>query len=162
MNKSSTVELATRRATTRLARILAPALRASDLVVLAGPLGSGKTFFVRALCRALGLPAAERVTSPTFTLVHEYETRLPVVHADLYRLKSAREVSLLGLDAMREEARLLLVEWGSDYQRELGGDALFLEFSIDPRRVALSATGARAAELLEAVRAALSARSLAP
>jgi tRNA threonylcarbamoyladenosine biosynthesis protein TsaE len=151
MTTTHTTSLATRRATIRLAQKLAPALCTRDLVVLDGPLGSGKTFFVRALCRALGVPREQRVTSPTFTLVHEYAARLPVVHADLYRLQTAREVSVLGLDAMRDEARLLLVEWGIAYQNELGGDALLLEFSIDPRRVAISATGPRSASILRAL-----------
>ena len=63
------VELPTRRATTRLAQGLAPHLGAGDLLVLSGELGTGKPFFVRALCRALGLPERVAVTSPTFSLI---------------------------------------------------------------------------------------------
>ena len=150
MNEASLrVELPTRRATTRLAARLASALRPGDLAVLNGPLGAGKTFLVRAICRALGLPAAVPVTSPTFTLVHEFEAELSVIHADLYRIKSAREVRELGLEAMRDEGRVLLVEWGEPYQDVLGGDALVVSLSLEPRCAALRATGRSAAAALK-------------
>lgn len=140
--------------TERLASALAPLLTAGDLVVLSGELGAGKTFFTRALCRGLGLPGHVRVTSPTFTLVHEYETRLPVSHADLYRLHAEEEVLELGLDAQRDDGRVLVVEWGAPFIEVLGGDALLLDFSVEPRRVAVTATGPRGAELLQALTAA--------
>ena len=136
-------DLPTRRSTQKLAQIMAPSFAESDLVILAGPLGSGKTFFVRALCRALGLSAAQRVTSPTFTLVQEYETVPPLAHADLYRLTTPQQLRELGLDAQRDDGRLLLVEWGEPYVAQLGGDALLMTFALDPRRVVISATGRR-------------------
>ena len=139
----STFDLPTRRSTQQLAERLAPLLAHSDLVVLSGPLGSGKTFFSRALCRALGLPRAERVTSPTFTLIHEHETRLPLSHADLYRLNGPEQVRELGLDAQRDDGRILLVEWGEPYIDLLGGDALVVTFALDPRRASVSSTGQR-------------------
>lgn len=141
--------LPTRRKTVLTARRLAPLVRASDLLILDGPLGSGKTFFVRALCRALALPQAERVTSPTFTLVHEYPTAPPIAHADLYRLNTASDVRALGLDAMREEGKLVIVEWGRPYLNELGGDALLIDFALEPRRLAISSSGTRSGEILE-------------
>lgn len=137
------IDLPTRRATVRLARRLAPVLAGGDLVLLDGPLGAGKTFFVRALCRALGLPQSERVTSPTFTLVQELETEPPVAHADLYRLSTGADVDALGLGAARLEGRIVLVEWGGPHLDRLGGDALRLELSVEPRRAHLEATGPR-------------------
>lgn len=141
-------DLPTRRATQKLAEQIAPVLEASDLLILSGPLGSGKTFFARALCRALGLPRSTRVPSPTFTLVHEHETTPPLSHADLYRLNGDAQVRELGLDAQRDDGRILLVEWGEPYIDVLGGDALLLTLTLDPRRAALSATGRRSRAIL--------------
>jgi len=146
-----TRDLLTRRSTIRLARELAPLLQSSDLVVLAGDLGTGKTFFVRALCRALGVPAEVEVTSPTFTLVHELAGRLPIVHADAYRLKDEAELLALGLREARSDGALLLLEWGAPYAAVLGGDALLMEFqhlaSPSARRVTIDGIGSRGADL---------------
>ncbi|MCC6555785.1 MAG: tRNA (adenosine(37)-N6)-threonylcarbamoyltransferase complex ATPase subunit type 1 TsaE [Polyangiaceae bacterium] len=159
------IELPTRRATIHLARALAPRLEGGDLVVLAGDLGAGKTFFARALCRALGVPPEIPVTSPTFTLVHEHEGRVPIAHADLYRLDpdatedAAGELAQLGLRDRRAEGAVLLVEWGEPFIAALGGDALVVRLlaggtSVEPlgRAAELAATGPRG----EAVLAALS------
>jgi tRNA threonylcarbamoyladenosine biosynthesis protein TsaE len=150
-----TRELNTRRSTVRLARELAPLLQTSDLVVLAGDLGTGKTFFVRALCRALGVPAEVEVTSPTFTLVHELAGRLPIVHADAYRLKDEGELLALGLREARSDGALLLLEWGAPYAAVLGGDALVVELqhlaSPSARRVMIDGVGSRGKELAGAL-----------
>ena len=150
------IELPTERATRELAARVAPHLSAGDLLVLSGPLGSGKTFFARALCRALGLPPSVRVPSPTFTLVHEHPTTPPVSHADLYRLRDENDVRGLGLDAQRDEGRVLLVEWGETYVDALGGDALVLELRLAPRRASFRATGPRSSAMLAALAATTS------
>lgn len=142
-----------KQATSRLAGELAPLLAPGDLLLLGGPLGAGKTFFVRALSRALGLGSSERVTSPTFTLVHEYSTDPPLVHADLYRLgDSDRAVFELGLLEKRDDGAVLAVEWGTPFERLLGGDALVVQLEREPRRALISATGERARQVLEALR----------
>lgn len=147
-----TLDLPTRRSTIQLAQRVAPLLGPSDFVVLSGDLGSGKTFFTRALCRALGVPRDVEVTSPTFTLVHELSARIPIVHADAYRLKDEGELLGLGLREARAEGSLLVLEWGAPYVDVLGGDALIIAFehaaSPSARRAIVSASGARAAELL--------------
>lgn len=135
------LELPTRRATRRLARAVAAELAVGDLLILSGPLGAGKTFIARALCRALGVPEEIRVTSPSFALIHELEGRMPIAHADLYRAGSADEVVELGLREMRARA-VVMVEWGEPYRDLLGGCALLLD--LEPhdagRRARLSAS----------------------
>lgn len=154
--RSWRVNLPTRRSTIRLARRLASALGKGDLLILSGELGIGKTFFVRALCRALGLPEEVRVTSPTFTLVNEYETSLPLLHIDLYRLGDAEEVEHLGLRERRERA-VLVVEWGADFEQQLGGEALHLkmDFTSSGREAIVDCTEATATDIGARVAAAL-------
>lgn len=153
------LELTCRRDTRRLAARLGKALRGGDLVVLAGTLGAGKTFFTRALARALGVPRSVRVASPTFALVHEHEGRERLVHADLYRLGDARELDELGLVEARREGAVLVVEWGAPYVDELGGDALSLTLEHaasergTARRAVLGATGPRSLALLSLLEA---------
>lgn len=144
--------LPSKSATSRLAAALAPLLEGGDLLLLEGPLGAGKTFFARALLRALGLSDDARVTSPTFTLVNEYDIEPKLVHADLYRLSDdARGVRELGLLEQRDDGALLVVEWGLGFEAQLGGDALLLTLSREPRSAAFSASGARGRQLLEAL-----------
>ena len=90
---------------------LAAAVRPGDVITLAGPLGAGKTSIARGLLAALGLE--DEAPSPTFAIVQPYappETRLPVMHVDLYRIEHVEELDELGLDEAREDA-VLLVEW---------------------------------------------------
>ncbi len=131
------VSLPTRRATTRLAREVSQWLKPGHLVLLCGELGTGKTFFVRALLRALGLQE-ERVQSPTFGLVHEYTLpSLRVMHADLYRLRDGTQtaqvaaVQSLGLADAAREGAALLVEWGDDLEPALGRADLCVHFARD-------------------------------
>jgi tRNA threonylcarbamoyladenosine biosynthesis protein TsaE len=127
---------------------LARLLSAGDLVVLSGELGAGKTFLVRGICRALGVPERIRVTSPTFTLVHEFDTTPAILHVDLYRLNSSSDVGRLGLLSRRDEGAALLVEWGQPYISELGGDALEISLSAAPRVADLVSNGPRSAAML--------------
>jgi len=89
---------------------LAPTLLPGDVISLAGDLGAGKTTFVQGLAAALGVE--ERITSPTFTLIHEYLGRFPIVHVDVYRLDSIQEVLDLGFEELLDPSAVLLIEWG--------------------------------------------------
>jgi tRNA threonylcarbamoyladenosine biosynthesis protein TsaE len=97
-------------------RDLARTLAAGAVVLLFGDLGAGKTAFVRGLAEGLGVDPAD-VSSPTFTLIHEYRSgRLPLFHADLYRLNTAREIEELGLDEIGEDG-ILAIEWAEKLPR---------------------------------------------
>jgi tRNA threonylcarbamoyladenosine biosynthesis protein TsaE len=98
-----------------LASELGRTLRPGAFVLLQGDLGAGKTVFVRGLASGLGLDP-NVVTSPTFVLVQHYNGRLPLVHADLYRLDSAAAVDDLGLEELGSGA-VVAVEWGDRMRR---------------------------------------------
>ena len=101
-----------------IARAIAMLVRASDMIVLTGEMGSGKTTFSQYFAEALGV--AEPVTSPTFNLLHNYAGgRLQLHHADLYRLERTGELDDLGLTELQEAGGVMLVEWG-----DVVGDAL--------------------------------------
>ena len=98
-------------------RVVEMLLPAPKLYVLRGDLGAGKTTLVKGVAAALGAAEAEDVTSPTFTLVQEYRgAKVRLVHLDLYRLETERELLTLGLEEMAEEPdALVLVEWGEKF-----------------------------------------------
>ena len=96
--------------TDELAASVAELARPGDLIVLVGGLGAGKTRFVQGFARAMGV--SDPATSPTFALVHNYDAPVPIVHADLYRLRSEHEVLDLGLDESLANGAIVLVEWG--------------------------------------------------
>ncbi len=100
-----------------LGEIMTELLRAPKLVVLRGELGMGKTTLVRGMAQALGA-LTEDVSSPTFTLVHEYQGRKTrLFHLDLYRLETERELEGIGLWEMADAAdALVLVEWGDRFE----------------------------------------------
>ena len=106
--------------TADVARELAAALKAGDVVLLSGNLGAGKTAFVRGLASGLGIDP-EEVSSPTFTLVHEYRGgRLTLYHADLYRLERIATEDL-GLEEMGVADGVLAIEWPDRLAHALPG-----------------------------------------
>jgi tRNA threonylcarbamoyladenosine biosynthesis protein TsaE len=114
----STQEFTTQSAeeTVALGRKLAAMLTPPKLVLLRGDLGAGKTTLVKGIAEGFHAASEEDVTSPTFTLVHEY--RAPSVnlyHIDLYRVDTERELETLGLDDLVAEDSVLLIEWGEKF-----------------------------------------------
>ena len=106
-------------ATHAVAAALASVSRPGDVLVLAGEMGAGKTAFAQGFGRALGV--TEPITSPTFTLVHSYDTsRGPLHHADIYRLDQLAEVADLALAELAEFNGIVLVEWGDVVSAALG------------------------------------------
>jgi tRNA threonylcarbamoyladenosine biosynthesis protein TsaE len=99
-------------------RTLTELLAAPKLVLLRGDLGAGKTTLVKGIAAAFDAAAEEDVTSPTFTLIHEYRgPRANLFHIDLYRIDTARGLETLGLDDLRSDNSILLIEWGEKFPR---------------------------------------------
>jgi tRNA threonylcarbamoyladenosine biosynthesis protein TsaE len=136
---TSNSEEETRTIAAQLASTLAP----GAMLLLSGDLGAGKTAFVRGLAEGLGIDAGE-VTSPTFTLVHEYRGgRLPLIHVDLYRLDAA-DLDEIGLDSDLAVQGVVAVEWSERLSRrfpgsttiqitDLGGDLRTIEVRVPVR-----------------------------
>jgi tRNA threonylcarbamoyladenosine biosynthesis protein TsaE len=104
--------------TVALGRKLASKLKPPKLVVLRGELGAGKTTLVKGIAEGFHAAAEEQVTSPTFTLIHEYRgPKANVFHVDLYRVDTQRELETLGLDDLLDERSVILIEWGEKFER---------------------------------------------
>jgi tRNA threonylcarbamoyladenosine biosynthesis protein TsaE len=99
-------------------RTLADLLSPPKLVLLRGDLGAGKTTLVKGIAAAFEAAYEEDVTSPTFTLIHEYRgPRANLFHIDLYRIDTPRELDTLALDDLRGDTSILLIEWGEKFPR---------------------------------------------
>lgn len=98
--------------TLALGRELAGQLQPPCVVLLEGELGSGKTTLVKGIVAGLGAATEDDVTSPSFTLVHEYGGDRKVYHVDLYRIEGAQDLATLGLDDLMGQAAVVLIEWG--------------------------------------------------
>ena len=139
--------------TLALAASVGEVLRPGDVVSLAGDLGTGKTVFARGVARALGVE--DPVVSPTFTIVREYEGRVPVVHVDVYRLDTFQELHDLGFEEVVRDDAVTIVEWGDVIDGMLPGDRLDVRLAAgaddDERVIEIEGRGrswrARAAEL---------------
>jgi tRNA threonylcarbamoyladenosine biosynthesis protein TsaE len=126
--------------TIALGRQLAPLIRDARIVLLRGDLGAGKTTLVKGVAEAFNAAAQEDVTSPTFTLVHEYRgPERTLYHIDLYRIDTERELYTLGLDDMiNEEGNILLIEWGEKFarmNRERDAEIVIDRLGQDDRRL---------------------------
>jgi len=150
-------------ATARVAVAVADLAVASDVLVLGGDLGAGKTAFTKAFGAALGI--AEHITSPTFTLVQRYDGgRLVLHHLDVYRLDHVDETIDLALPELFEDGSVVVIEWGDTILSVLPQNYLFVNFVFgdgdDERTIELSAVGspwqARMRSLREALEGATS------
>jgi tRNA threonylcarbamoyladenosine biosynthesis protein TsaE len=106
--------------TIALGRELVALLAPPKLVLLRGDLGAGKTTLVKGIAAGFDAAVEEDVTSPTFTLIHEYRgPRANLFHIDLYRIDTQRELETLALDDLRSNDSVLLIEWGEKFPRLL-------------------------------------------
>jgi tRNA threonylcarbamoyladenosine biosynthesis protein TsaE len=116
--------------TAALANRLLPALLKAEIVSLEGPLGAGKTHFVKAVAVAFGI--TEEVTSPTFTLLQSYGSEdCPLHHSDWYRLESAEEALALGLEEYYGDG-LMIIEWGDKFPEILPPGTLRIRIEPQP------------------------------
>ena len=126
--------------TEELGAKLAKYLHAGSVIAYLGDLGAGKTAFTRGLARGLG--CAGRVTSPTFTIVNEYEGTLPLFHFDMYRLGDADELFDIGWDDYLSRGGVCAVEWSERITEEIPSDAVIVticrcEENEDWRRITI-------------------------
>jgi tRNA threonylcarbamoyladenosine biosynthesis protein TsaE len=129
MTRTSTSSSSSPEQTAAIARRLARTLAPGSVLALVGPLGAGKTAFVKGLAAGLGVPPREAV-SPTFTLIHEHAGPTPLFHADLYRLGGPEEAAELGLEDYAERGGVLAVEWAERAAGLLPRDTITVRFAI--------------------------------
>ncbi|MEW6660604.1 MAG: tRNA (adenosine(37)-N6)-threonylcarbamoyltransferase complex ATPase subunit type 1 TsaE [Thermodesulfobacteriota bacterium] len=137
-------------ATQALAAALGKWLAPGDVLALKGALGSGKTEFVHGLAQGLEVPAAAAVASPSFTLIHEYPGRAPLVHIDLYRLETLPPEMVPDLEEYLSGPRVAAVEWAERLGALLPKDYLEIEIEItgeDTREFSFCGHGPRGEEL---------------
>jgi len=132
--------------TVEIGRKLAELLPPPRLMILRGDLGAGKTTLVKGIATALGAAEADEVTSPTFTLVHEYSGTfdgkpMKLLHLDLYRLESERQLESLGLDEMQTPDALILIEWGEKFKsikKRADGEIVITSAGGDSRKIVVT------------------------
>jgi tRNA threonylcarbamoyladenosine biosynthesis protein TsaE len=131
------------------------------IIALIGDLGSGKTAFVQGLANGLDVPVEYYITSPTFTLINEYPGRLPLFHADLYRLETAWDLEDIGLDELPYDQGVLAIEWADKLGNNLSGDYLALQFNIiddDCRKIELIAYGHNGSNLIKILESSMNTK----
>ena len=125
--------------TIALGRTLATLLTPPKIVLLRGDLGAGKTTLVKGIASAFQAASEEEVTSPTFTLVHEYRGQTAsLFHIDLYRVDTSRQLETLGLDDLISANSILLIEWGEKFarfERERDVEIVLERVGEDDRRI---------------------------
>jgi tRNA threonylcarbamoyladenosine biosynthesis protein TsaE len=133
MNTSAEIACLTRSPleTQAVAAALVESVKGPTTLALHGDLGSGKTCFVQGLARAIGIDRP--VTSPTFIIVNEYKAERPLIHVDLYRLESTREVESLALDEYTEAGGICAVEWAERAGDLLPADAVHVHLANTDR-----------------------------
>jgi tRNA threonylcarbamoyladenosine biosynthesis protein TsaE len=137
-----TIRLSSPAATSAWGRRLGELARPGDIITLAGSLGAGKTTLTQAIGQGLGVPASCYITSPTFSLIHEYPGRMPLYHLDLYRLGGENELEELGLDDCLYGEGLTVIEWPDRLGRLLPAARLHIDLSLETAEVRTAAVTA--------------------
>ena len=137
----------TRKLGTKIGELIKP----GQIILLSGELGSGKTILVKGIGRALGIDENE-VTSPSYTLIHEYQGNYPLYHMDLYRLNSADELYDIGFEEYLEKRGIIVIEWPEIADEILLSDFLKLKFkilNINKRKILIEACGKKSSKVKE-------------
>jgi len=124
--------------TVNFGRELAKEVQPPCLVLLEGELGCGKTTLVKGILASLASIPEEEVTSPSFTLVHEFGAQGTVYHVDLYRVEGARDLATLGLDDLLGREATILIEWGEKFGEDVARPCVRIRFEhlgLDERRI---------------------------
>jgi tRNA threonylcarbamoyladenosine biosynthesis protein TsaE len=118
-------------------RLAADFLPQQGVVLLIGDLGAGKTTLAKGIVEGRKAASADEVSSPTFTLIHEYGNPVSIYHVDLYRLETLEQVSRLGLDELFDKPALTLIEWGERFPESLPADRIEIRLlhSVEDTRV---------------------------
>jgi len=132
--------------TIEVGRKLVPLLKPPQLLLLRGDLGTGKTTLVKGIAQALNAADPDEVTSPTFTLLHEYEgvrdgVPVKLYHLDVYRLESERQLETLGLEELLTPDALVLVEWGEKFKsirKRATGEIVITAEGGDARKITVT------------------------
>ena len=129
-------------------------LRGGEVIALTGELGAGKTCLTQGLALGLGVDAREYVTSPTFTLINEYQGRVPLYHIDLFRLEDMEETENLGCEECFYGKGITVVEWAEKAETILPEEYLSIELTpLDEnrRQIVLKPLGKRYRDILEGI-----------
>ena len=124
------LELSTIKRTEELGKILGKIVEPGDIITLQGPLGAGKTALTQAIGRGLGVDPRIYITSPTFSLLHEYQGRIPLYHMDLYRLSGEEEVVSLGFREYFSGSGVTVIEWPERLGSLMPAERLEIELVI--------------------------------
>jgi len=130
--------------TIALGEKLAHGLPRRAAVLLIGNLGAGKTTLAKGIVKGLGAADPEQVSSPTFTLIHEYGEEPKVYHVDLYRLEHAREAARLGLDELFDKEAIVLIEWGERFPQLMPPERIEIRIDAgagDQREISVAEIG---------------------
>jgi tRNA threonylcarbamoyladenosine biosynthesis protein TsaE len=131
------------------------ALKSGMVLSLEGDLGAGKTLFVKGLAEGLSVPESIYVTSPSYAIIHEYPGRLPLFHADLYRIEDSADLDDLGLFEIMDGDKVVAIEWAERIRNALPPEGMTIRFEMlndEVRKISMAAAGLQAVDVLRTLR----------
>ncbi len=137
--------------TFKLGQTIGQAATGRLIIALMGDLGSGKTVFVKGLAKGLAVPKEFMITSPSYTLINEYPGRIPLFHADLYRLSNATDIESTGLFDTLVAEGVLAIEWAERLDQQSLAQNMLIHFDIqedDTRKISVTGCGQTGMSLL--------------